>query len=167
MWVTEREREGDGRNSDRERGRGRWKHSSTARSSSRSFAYSCTRLRLVCSMAAPPSSPSLPRFVTSDGVTIRGSFAPSSNPSCGNSNTSTHKRTRHSPAVILVHGFSMCRGKYEVTMLAHFLWNKGFSVLTLDMRNHGKSDTVKQQGSGKKGVATYVVVGEGHRERGV
>ena len=114
-----------------------------------------------------PSSPSLPRFVTSDGVTIRGSFAPSSKPSCGNSNTSTHKRTRHSPAVILVHGFSMCRGKYEVTMLAHFLWNKGFSVLTLDMRNHGKSDTVKQQGSGKKGVATYVVVGEGHRERGV
>ena len=61
----------------------------------------------------------------------------------------------------------MCRGKYEVTMLAHFLWNKGFSVLTLDMRNHGKSDTVIQQGTGKKGVVTYVVVGEGPRERGV
>ena len=79
-------------------------------------------------------------FTTADGVKIAGNYAYGH--SCA-------------PVVILMHGFSQCSGKWEVTFLAHMLWSNGFNVLSYDMRNHGRSSRVTQKKSGKVGVVTW------------
>ena len=70
-------------------------------------------------------------FMTSDNVKISASYAFGHH--CA-------------PVVVIVHGNSMCRGKFENMLPAHILWQNGFNVIAIDMRNHGKSGVVKQKG---------------------
>jgi uncharacterized protein len=45
------------------------------------------------------------------------------------------------PAVILVHGIGGCKNAIDVLVPAGMLWRNGFSVLLIDVRNVGDSDT--------------------------
>ena len=70
-------------------------------------------------------------FTTSDNVPIKGYYA----------------HGHHcAPVVVIVHGNSMCTGKWENMLPAAILWKHGFNVLAIDLRNHGMSGEVKMKG---------------------
>jgi len=57
----------------------------------------------------------------------------------------------NAPAVILVHGFDGCKNAIDVLVPAGMLWRNGFSVLLIDLRNIGDSDSDNgRSGAGNK-----------------
>lgn len=59
------------------------------------------------------------------GIAIAGWWLPSS--------------TADAPAVIVVHGFTACRRDHDVLLPAGMLHRNGFSILLIDLRDHGDS----------------------------
>jgi dipeptidyl aminopeptidase/acylaminoacyl peptidase len=59
------------------------------------------------------------------GITIAGWWLPAA--------------TADAPAVIVVHGFTACRRDHAVLLPAGMLYRNGFSVLLIDLRDHGAS----------------------------
>jgi uncharacterized protein len=57
------------------------------------------------------------------------------------------------PAVILVHGLGGCKNAIDVLVPAGMLWRNGFSVLMIDLRNIGESDST--DGRSTAGNAEY------------
>lgn len=50
------------------------------------------------------------------------------------------EKGKGTPAVVLVHGLGSNRRSHEVLIPAGMLWRAGFSVLLVDLREHGESD---------------------------
>lgn len=57
------------------------------------------------------------------------------------------------PAVIVVHGFTACRRDHDVLLPAGMLHRNGFSVLLIDLRDHG--DSTKEDGRFAGGTDEY------------
>lgn len=52
------------------------------------------------------------------------------------------EKEKGAPAVVLVHGLGASRRSHEVLIPAGMLWRAGFSVLLIDLREHGESEVV-------------------------
>ena len=57
------------------------------------------------------------------------------------------------PAVIVVHGFTACRRDHDVLLPAGMLHRNGFSVLLIDLRDHG--DSTREDGRWAAGTDEY------------
>ena len=80
----------------------------------------------------------------SDGVRLRGTFiaAAAATSLTTTTTTTTGCGSDNSKAVVIMtHGWSSCRGKFDVSLPAYFLWAAGYNVMTLDLRNHGDSSS--------------------------
>ncbi len=86
---------------------------------------------------------SLVSFSSRDaGLTIRGWWVPAASP-----------QGADAPAVIVAHGHGRCMRDPEVLVPAGMLHRAGFSVLLVDLRNHGISD--REDGHYAAGVKEY------------
>lgn len=77
------------------------------------------------------------------GIDIAGWWLPAS----------TGETPAVAPAVIVVHGFTACRRDAAVLMPAGMLHRNGFSVLLIDLRDHG--DSTKEDGRFAAGTDEY------------
>ncbi len=66
---------------------------------------------------------------------------------------STHESAAPAPAVIVVHGFTACRRDHAVLLPAGMLHRNGFSVLLIDLRDHG--DSTREDGRFAGGTDEY------------
>jgi fermentation-respiration switch protein FrsA (DUF1100 family) len=65
----------------------------------------------------------------------------------------TAESTTPAPTVIVVHGFSACRHDHAVLLPAGMLHKQGFSVLLIDLRDHG--DSTREDGRFAGGTDEY------------
>jgi dipeptidyl aminopeptidase/acylaminoacyl peptidase len=77
------------------------------------------------------------------GIEVAGWWLPTIDPATGAT----------APAVIVVHGFTACRHDHAVLLPAGMLHRNGFSVLLMDLRDHG--DSTREDGRFAGGTDEY------------
>lgn len=88
------------------------------------------------------------RFPSRDpGIEIAGWWLPAAGPD------SAAGAAALAPAVIVVHGFTACRRDHDVLLPAGMLHRNGYSVLLIDLRDHG--DSTREDGRFAGGTDEY------------